>query len=110
LELVEEVKRPILHIPLGVKLSKPEPLVERTGRPVLREHVQGRRAQAPLQHRREKRASKAGALVVGIDEQLVDVGAARGEIATIRSSAQTTCPQSHSSSFPAYQCRTSSSV
>ena len=79
-EPVKEVKRLILHIPPGVNLSEPEPLEERTGRPVLREYVQRRRAQAPLQHRREKRASKAGALVVGIDEQLVDVGAARCEV------------------------------
>jgi hypothetical protein len=79
-ELVEEIKRLILHIPPGVNLSKPEPLVECTGRPVLREYVQGRRAQAPLQHRCKKRASKASALVVGIDEQLVDVGTARCKV------------------------------
>jgi hypothetical protein len=61
--------------------------------------VQGRRAQAPLQHRREKRASKAGALVVGIDEQLVDVGAARGEIGDDQVLGSDNLPQSHSSSF-----------
>jgi hypothetical protein len=79
-EPVKEIKRPILHIPPGVHLSEPKPFLERAGRPVLRKHLQGRRAQAPLQHRRKKRASKAGALVIGIDEQLVDVGAARCEI------------------------------
>ena len=64
--------------PPGVHLAESEALIECTGRPVRRVHVQRRRAQAPLQHRRQKRASKAGALVVGIDEQLVDAGAAGG--------------------------------
>jgi hypothetical protein len=42
--------------------------------------VQRCRAQAPLQHFREKRGSKTGALVVGVDEQLVDVGIARCKV------------------------------
>jgi hypothetical protein len=110
IEFVEEIEGPILFVPPGVHLSEAEPLIEDTGRRVLREHVQRRRPQAPLQHCPKKRTAKADPLVVRIDEQLVDVRSDCGEKRYDGLTRADDPSQSHAASLPAYPRRTSSSV
>ena len=67
----------ILLVPPRVGRSEPERLEQAPRGPVLLENVQRRRTRPALQRRREERPTDAGPLVVGVDEELIDVRAFR---------------------------------